>query len=139
MATITDVQVFGIIIFLLLVILIKEVLIPTAFNCEFGSIRMENKRKGNFIITTTEDDFLLVPKFCAGFFSDQCENNPCPTGFTCSYSSTPLNGNYYRCTGTADLVSLYLFTQCLENQLFCSFRLCKMLSLNIVFIFISYT
>ena len=68
MATITDVQVFGIIIFLLLVILIKEVLIPTAFNCEFGSIRMENKRKGNFIITTTEDDFLLVPKFSAGFF-----------------------------------------------------------------------
>ena len=68
MATITDVQVFGIIIFLLLVILIKEVLIPTAFNCEFGSIRMENKRKGNFIITTTEDDFCWSQNFVLAFF-----------------------------------------------------------------------
>ena len=32
-------------------------------------------------------------------FLDPCAANPCGTGYVCSYSSTPLNGRYYSCTG----------------------------------------
>ena len=28
---------------------------------------------------------------------------PCPVGNTCTYSPTPIAGNYYRCTGTQDI------------------------------------
>ena len=43
-------------------------------------------------------------------FSDPCESNPCGSAFVCSYSSTPVNGNYYICGGT---VSLYGSVVCL--------------------------
>ena len=45
--------------------------------------------------------------FCIRTISDPCEANPCATGYTCSYSSTPVNENYYRCTGTSDTVPLF--------------------------------
>ena len=65
----------------------------------------------NLQINIFNDDWnrVLCPNsiFYISTISDPCETNPCATGYTCSYSSTPVNDNYYRCTGTADTVPLF--------------------------------
>ena len=69
------------------------------------------------IVTKLRSDKISTcPKILNMFVSSEapCDSDPCGEGFRCTYSSTLVNGNYYKCTGkkpTTSWVKLLVYRQ----------------------------